>query len=173
MRTRILVVGLPVLLVAAVGWFFGVRHGDGPLGDSGLGDKVCVQAGQSADGTVGHMPMLRNGGSGPVRITAVELIGPRNLDNGGAFLVPDPMSSGSKSGWAFGYGPFDGDVNKVRLAVDAEIAGKSETMLVVHVLRPDVLGEGHLDGVRVEYTAGLRRYAFETGPEHTFRPGKC
>ncbi len=173
MRTRILSVGLPVLLIAAGGWFFGVRHGDGPLGDSELGDMLCAPVGQSVDAAVGMMRPLRNAGSAPVQITAVELIGARNLDNGGALLVPGPMSAGSKSGWAFGYGPFDGDANKVRLAVDAEIAGKSETWLVVHVQRPDVLGEGHLDGVRVEYTTGLRRYAFETGPEHTFRPGKC
>ncbi|GAB3933824.1 hypothetical protein GCM10029976_041910 [Kribbella albertanoniae] len=140
------------------------------MGDSGLGSKLCAPVGESVDATVGIMRPLQNGGSEPVRITAVELIGARNLENGGALLVPDLMSAGSKAGWAFGNGPFDGEV---RLAVDAEIAGKSETALVVHVQRPDVLGEGHLDGIRVEYTTGTLRYAFETGPEHTFRPGKC
>ncbi|GAA1699133.1 hypothetical protein GCM10009745_52060 [Kribbella yunnanensis] len=161
-----------MLVVAAGGWFLGVRHGDGPLGDSGRGSKVCAPAGESVDATVGHM-YLRNGSSAAVRITAVELIGARNLENAGAFLVPDPMESGSKSGWDFGDGPFTGDASQVRLAVDAELAGKAETSLVVHVQRPDVLGEGYLEGVRVEYTTGLRRYAYETGPEHIFRPGKC
>ncbi|WBQ03152.1 hypothetical protein [Kribbella sp. CA-293567] len=40
-------------MVLATGWYFGARHGDGPLGESGLGNQLCVPVGQAKDVTIG------------------------------------------------------------------------------------------------------------------------
>ncbi|MFK4088193.1 hypothetical protein ACI2LF_29040 [Kribbella sp. NPDC020789] len=161
-----------VLLVVAVGWVFGVRHGDGPLGEGQLGSRLCFPVGQSEVATLGMMH-VRNSSSSPVHITDVSLIDSFGVEYGGALLVKE--SVGSKAGWAFGDGPFDGAGGSPELAVDAELPANSPdgVFLAVQVRRPDPLGEGHVAGVRIEYEAGLRRYAFETGPEQVLRPGRC
>ncbi|MFF1817781.1 hypothetical protein ACFVWG_10835 [Kribbella sp. NPDC058245] len=176
MRTRILVGVLVSALLATAGWFFGVRHGDGPLGESALGDELCFPVGTSETATVALTAPLRNGSSGAVRITDVSLIDPSGVEYAGALLLPDAQknSATSKSGWSFGDGPFDISPDRPRFAVDGDLAAKSPvTWLVIQVRRPDIYAEGHLTGIRIEYYAGLRRYALETGPEHTLRPGRC
>ncbi|TDD60257.1 hypothetical protein E1263_11580 [Kribbella antibiotica] len=168
-----LAIVLSVGLLAAGVWFFGIRHGDGPLGESGLGNQLCFPVGESESATIGTMDTLRNSSSSIVKITDVSLIGARGVENAGAFLVQGAATS--KSGWAFGNGPFDGEANRPRLAVDAELPAKSDDDigLIVHLTRPDVLAEGYVEGIRIEYTTGDRRYFLETGPEQILRPGKC
>ncbi|GAB3928110.1 hypothetical protein GCM10029976_025310 [Kribbella albertanoniae] len=165
------------MLVATGVWFLGIRHGDGPLGESGLGTTLCMPVGESESATVGIMKPLQNSGSDPVTITDVTLIGPRAVENAGALLVPEAQkdSTASRAGWTFDNGPFDGQTNRPRLAVDAVLPAKQteETWLVVHVTRPDVNAEGYLEGIRIEYTTGVRRYVLKTGPEHILRITKC
>ncbi|MEV8372759.1 hypothetical protein AB0P21_08470 [Kribbella sp. NPDC056861] len=166
---------LSVGVVAAGGWYYGVRHGDGPLGESGLGNQLCLPVGEAKDVTVGYV-RIDNNGSSPVTITGVSLIGARGVEDAGALLLPEQLreKSNTKAGWAYGNGPWDREAGQPNLAVDATVPAKSKgRALVVHLQRGDVLGEGYLTGVRVEYRAGLRRYAYEVGPETTLRPGKC
>jgi hypothetical protein len=61
-------------MVVGGGWFFGVRHHGGPLGDDALGNKLCLPVGESEAVTVGNL-RLENTGEAPVRITDVSLIG--------------------------------------------------------------------------------------------------
>jgi hypothetical protein len=176
MRTRILVGVLVGALVATAGWFFGLRHGNGPLGESALGDELCFPVGTSETATIGLMRPLHNSGSGTIRITDVSLIGPTGVEDAGALLLPDSLkdSTASRSGWTLGNGPFDGNPDRPRFAVDATLAANSpDTWLAVQVRRPDIYGEGHLTGIRIEYETDFRRYALETGPEQILRPGRC
>jgi hypothetical protein len=164
-----------VVVVAATGWYFGARQGDGPLGESGLGNKLCLPVGEAKDVTVGYV-RIDNSGSSPVTITDVSLIGARGVEDAGALLLPDHLEaeSNTRPGWAFGNGPWGGEEGRPNIAIDATVPAQSKgRSLVVHLQRGDVLGEGHLTGIRVEYRAGLRRYSYEVGPETTLRPGKC
>ncbi|MFI5728776.1 hypothetical protein ACIA49_01570 [Kribbella sp. NPDC051587] len=175
MRTRILGVGVAVGALLVAGWFFGVRHGDGPLGESGLGDKLCFPVGTSETATIGTT-RLQNSSSSAIRITDVSLIDPTGVEDAGALLLPEALkdSGSSKPGWSFGDGPFDRTPDRPQFAVDAALPAKSpETWLVVQVRRPDIYGEGHLTGIRIEYETDFRRYALETGPEQVLRPGRC
>lgn len=157
------------------GWFFGVRHNGGPLDSGGLGDKLCMAVGANESVTIGNM-RLRNSGSAPITITDVSVIDADGVEDDGAFLVPDdgrPIA-GTKSGWEFGNGPVNGENGAPKLAIGADLPKSStDVFLAVHLRRPDVLGEEHLTGIRVEYRAGTRRYAREIGPQTTLRPGRC
>lgn len=163
-------------MAAAGVWYFGVRHTDGPLGQSGLGNKLCMPVGNSDSVTIGNL-RLRNTGSSAAEITDVSIIDPYGVEDAGALLVPDLSQSraNSKPGWAFGNGPFDGENGAPTPAIGTELPANSpaDTWLVVQVHRKDVLGEGRLTGIRIEYRSGARRYALELGPEHTLRPGRC
>ncbi|GAA3585210.1 hypothetical protein [Kribbella ginsengisoli] len=176
MGARTLVAGIAAgALVVGVGvWYFALRHDGGPLSGNVLGDAVCLSVGETADATIGNLP-LRNTGSDPITITAVSVIGPDGVEDDGALLVPVSAgsSSGSKTGWAFGNGPFDGENGAPALAVGAQLQKSADTRLIVHVHRPDPLAEARLTGIRVEYRSGLRHYAREMGPRHTLRPGRC
>jgi hypothetical protein len=173
-RTLIAGVAVGALVVGAGIWYFGVRHDGGPLSGNVLGDAVCLPVGGAGDVTIGYLP-LTNTGSGTVTITDVSIIGPDGVEDGGALLVPEAArsSSGSKAGWSFGNGPFDGENGAPTLAVGAQLPKSASTRLVVHARRPDPLGEARLTGIRVEYRSGLRHFAREMGPRHTLRPGRC
>ncbi len=173
MRTKLLIgTACTGTLLLATAWYFGIRHDGGPLSGS-TGDKLCMVAGQSDSITIGHLPM-RNTGSSAITITDVSIINPDGVEDGGALLVPQASAS-SQRGWPFGNGPFDGEDNRPRLAVGAQLpANPTEDLwLVVHADRQDIHGEARLTGIRVDYRAGLRRYTREMGPSHTLRPGRC
>ncbi|MFI5707034.1 hypothetical protein [Kribbella sp. NPDC051620] len=176
MGARTLVAGIAagVLVVGAGVWYFAPRHDGGPLSGNMLGDAVCLNVGEAADATIGYLP-LKNTGSDPITITEVSVIGADGVEDDGALLVPvsAESSSGSKTGWAFGNGPFDGENGAPTLAVGAQLKQSADTRLVVHVHRPDPLGEARLTGIRIEYRSGLRHYAREMGPHHTLRPDRC
>ncbi|MEV6415135.1 hypothetical protein [Kribbella sp. NPDC051718] len=173
-KTLVAGVAAGALVVGAGVWYLGLRHDGGPLSGNMLGDAVCLSVGETTDATIGLLP-LKNTGSDPVTITAVSIIGPDGVENDGALLVPEGAnsSSGSKTGWAFGNGPFDGENGAPTLAVGAQLERSAGAKLVVHVHRPDPLAEARLTGIRIEYRSGMRHFAREMGPRHTLRPGRC
>lgn len=176
MGVRSVVGGVVVgaLVVGTAIWYFGVRHDGGPLSGDVLGNAVCLNVGSAADVTIGNLP-LTNTGSETVTITAVSIIDPDGVEDAGALLMPESAqaSASSKTGWAFGNGPFDGENGAPTLAVGAQLPKSATTRLVVQAHRPDVLGEARLTGIRIEYRSGLRRFSREMGPRHTLRPGRC